>query len=354
MSPIPPHRSPLPTLASSTSSSSVNRPLALVLVLDPEPPAPAHQPGLATTTDASTSFADIPVFQRFGLFAAAALDVSRCWDAVAFKRARPQRPVDARDFFRRARQVRAVELTGQTGDVVLLHPLMLHTASKNHLRVPRVITNPPVALKAPFCFARADPDAYSLVELKTLRALGVESFAFAPTTEPRTLVPPPNHPGSATRAKSSSVPLSDSSSGMSIGLQVNAWRSLNGAAGHDFGVLPTPSPELDYAPEAAIAHGRSQMYRVQPQLPTWEVLSDDIPSRNVPVSGSKRAFEYTVDDFFTDMKKRRVTPAYDPRTYANKHPFIHNTDGLYRHGCSPEQLGLSTISQCHNERGTPA
>ena len=172
--------------------------------------------------------------------------------------------------------------------------------------------------------------------------------------KPRTLVPPSNHPGSATRAKSSSVPLSDSSSGMSFGLQVNAWRSLNGAAGHDFGVLPTPSPELDYAPEAAIAHGRSQMYRVQPQLPTWEVLSDDIPSRNVPVSGSKRAFEYTVDDFFTDMKKRRVTPAYDPRTYANEHLFIHNTDGPCRHGCSPEQLGLSTISQCHNECGTPA
>ena len=84
---------------------------------------------------------------------------------------------------------RFVELTGDTGDVVLLHPLMLHTASKNHLRVPRVITNPPVALKAPFCFARADADAYSLVELKTLRALGVESFAFAPTTERRSVVP---------------------------------------------------------------------------------------------------------------------------------------------------------------------
>ena len=59
------------------------------------------------------------------------------------------------------------------GDVVLLHPLMLHSASKNHLRVPRVITNPPVALKAPFQFARNDPDEYSLVELKTLKALGL-------------------------------------------------------------------------------------------------------------------------------------------------------------------------------------
>ncbi len=82
-----------------------------------------------------------------------------------------------------------VELTARTGDVVLLHPLMMHSASKNRLRVPRVITNPPVALTAPFCFARDDPDAYSLVERKTLRALGVDRLEFAPTTERRRIVP---------------------------------------------------------------------------------------------------------------------------------------------------------------------
>ena len=83
-----------------------------------------------------------------------------------------------------------VELTGSTGDVVLLHPLMPHSASPNLLRVPRVITNPPVALKAPFQFARDDPDEYSLVELKTLKALGVDRFEFKPTTERRKVVPP--------------------------------------------------------------------------------------------------------------------------------------------------------------------
>ena len=66
---------------------------------------------------------------------------------------------------------------------------MMHSASKNRLRFPRVTTNPPVALKAPFCFARADPDAYSLVELKTRKALGVEGFAFAPMAERRRVVP---------------------------------------------------------------------------------------------------------------------------------------------------------------------
>lgn len=33
------------------------------------------------------------------------------------------------------------------------------------------------------------------------------------------------------------------------------------------------------------------------------------------VSGTKRSHDYTVDDFFTDVKKRRVNPAYDSRTY---------------------------------------
>lgn len=66
-----------------------------------------------------------------------------------------------------------VEMTGVVGDVVLLHPLMLHSASKNHLRIPRIITNPPVKLREPFVFDRAD-GKYSLVERKTLAALGAE------------------------------------------------------------------------------------------------------------------------------------------------------------------------------------
>ncbi|KAJ8454099.1 hypothetical protein ONZ45_g19437 [Pleurotus djamor] len=82
-----------------------------------------------------------------------------------------------------------VELTGKIGDVVLLHPLMLHSASKNYLRIPRVITNPPVSLKEPFNFSRDNPADYSLVELKTLKALGKDRFEFKPTTERRRIVP---------------------------------------------------------------------------------------------------------------------------------------------------------------------
>jgi len=82
-----------------------------------------------------------------------------------------------------------IEMTGEVGDVVLLHPLMLHSASKNYLRVPRVITNPPVALKQPFNFNRENPEDYSLVEKKTLKALGVGRLDYRITTERRQVVP---------------------------------------------------------------------------------------------------------------------------------------------------------------------
>lgn len=82
-----------------------------------------------------------------------------------------------------------VEMSGEIGDVVLLHPLMLHSASKNHLRIPRVITNPPVALREPFNFYREKLEDYSLVERKTLKALGVDRLDFKPTTERKKVVP---------------------------------------------------------------------------------------------------------------------------------------------------------------------
>jgi hypothetical protein len=66
-----------------------------------------------------------------------------------------------------------VEATGAVGDVYLLHPLMLHSASNNQLRQVRVITNPPVSVKEPFVFDREDGN-YSAVEKKTLAALGKE------------------------------------------------------------------------------------------------------------------------------------------------------------------------------------
>lgn len=67
-----------------------------------------------------------------------------------------------------------VEACGKTGDVYLLHPLMLHSATNNSLRNVRIITNPPVSLREPFDFSREDGE-YSLVERATLRMLGKET-----------------------------------------------------------------------------------------------------------------------------------------------------------------------------------
>jgi len=67
------------------------------------------------------------------------------------------------------------EMTGKKGDVILMHPLMPHSAAKNHLRNIRIISNPAASIKEPFNFDRPDGD-YSLVEQKTLKAIGKPSL----------------------------------------------------------------------------------------------------------------------------------------------------------------------------------
>jgi hypothetical protein len=81
-----------------------------------------------------------------------------------------------------------VETTGRLGDVVLLHPYVLHAVSQNH-RGPRFITNPPIALREPMRFDRHNPADHSPVERAVLRALGVERLEFRPTGEREGVVP---------------------------------------------------------------------------------------------------------------------------------------------------------------------
>ncbi|KZS90207.1 hypothetical protein SISNIDRAFT_479583 [Sistotremastrum niveocremeum HHB9708] len=88
-----------------------------------------------------------------------------------------------------------VELTGKAGDVILAHPLMPHSASKNHRRIPRFITNPPITLKEPLNLNRSNPNDYSLVELKTLKDLGVASLPDWKITGPRRRFPPRTRAG---------------------------------------------------------------------------------------------------------------------------------------------------------------
>ncbi len=73
------------------------------------------------------------------------------------------------------------EITGKAGDVVLIHPFMLHASSQNVLGRPRFMSNPPVVLKEPMNFNRANPAEFSLLERATLHYLGVDRLDFRPT-----------------------------------------------------------------------------------------------------------------------------------------------------------------------------
>jgi hypothetical protein len=82
-----------------------------------------------------------------------------------------------------------IELTGNAGDVVLLHPYILHASSQNPSGRPRFITNPTVILNEPMNFNRDNPAEFSLVEQSVLNALGVDRYDFQPT-QPRERVVP--------------------------------------------------------------------------------------------------------------------------------------------------------------------
>lgn len=53
------------------------------------------------------------------------------------------------------------EMTEKIGDGVLMHPLMMYSASRNTLRSPRIITNPRSSMKDPFQFSRQSLEEYT-------------------------------------------------------------------------------------------------------------------------------------------------------------------------------------------------
>lgn len=81
------------------------------------------------------------------------------------------------------------ELTGETGDVVLLHPFVLHAASQNPSGRPRFITNPCISLKEPMDFNRQDPADFSPIEQAVLKGLGIERLDYQITGERKRLTP---------------------------------------------------------------------------------------------------------------------------------------------------------------------
>ena len=83
-----------------------------------------------------------------------------------------------------------VELTGEAGDMVLLHPYMMHRVSANPSPRPRFIANAALVLAEPMRFDRLH-GGYSLVELAVLRALGRNQLDYTATRRRLAVKPGP-------------------------------------------------------------------------------------------------------------------------------------------------------------------
>lgn len=123
------------------------------------------------------------------------------------------------------------ELTGEAGDMVLVHPYMLHRPCPNPSPRPRFIANAALVLEAPMSFHRPASD-YSLVELAVLRALGAESLPFA-ITQPREQVVPGPFRDEAERARQAARLREEVAALAAAGTVMPRW-------GAEFGYGPSP------------------------------------------------------------------------------------------------------------------
>ena len=74
------------------------------------------------------------------------------------------------------------EVIAEAGDVIILHPYMLHAASQNSSGRVRFMNNKVVSLKEPMNFNRPAGD-YTALEASILHALGMDSLDFQITGE---------------------------------------------------------------------------------------------------------------------------------------------------------------------------
>ena len=86
------------------------------------------------------------------------------------------------------------ELTGEAGDMAIIHPYMVHRVAANPSGRARFAQFPSIQLSAPMKFAR-DDHKYSQTELVVLKELGMDRFEFATEEDylryPRADVTPP-------------------------------------------------------------------------------------------------------------------------------------------------------------------
>jgi hypothetical protein len=90
-----------------------------------------------------------------------------------------------------------------------------------------------------------------------------------------------------------------------------------------------PSPDLDHP-----RHLTSSAYDL--------FLHNQVPSWDAHKPRNKRSYDHAVDDFFDDVKKRKVAPAYDPRAYLlstrpSAHPLCRNVGPSQRPRLRPRR-----------------
>ena len=90
------------------------------------------------------------------------------------------------------------ELTGEAGDMAMMHPYMVHRVAANPSGRARFAQFPSIGLSQPMQFGRDDPGEYSLTELIVLKELGgLKRFDFATQADYETypredITPPPS------------------------------------------------------------------------------------------------------------------------------------------------------------------
>ncbi|KAG1760354.1 hypothetical protein EDD22DRAFT_1043907 [Suillus occidentalis] len=111
-------------------------------------------------------------------------------------------------------------------------------------------------------------------------------------------------------------------------------RSGIGADGGHYSALPTPSPELEPHPRH-VPHSSYELF-LQNQVPSWDGGKSDPRASN----RNKRSLDYSVDDFFTEMKKRKVNPSYDNNMVERLNNLAYAQDGAHYDEFNPRSVSF--------------
>ncbi|KAI6007151.1 hypothetical protein EDD15DRAFT_2395258 [Pisolithus albus] len=102
-----------------------------------------------------------------------------------------------------------------------------------------------------------------------------------------------------------------------------------------YAILPTPSPELDRDVHFSRHVSAPTYHPFSPNHTSW----DDAKTTSVPTR-NKRHLEYSVDDFFSDMKKRKVSPSYDSEMVHRLNSLAYGHDPHHDDAFNPRSISL--------------